>query len=628
MPHIREGSWAREAGVFLLWALLALTMTWPLPRHLGDAVLGPPGDNLEYVWKMWWFKHSLLERRASPFFNPDVFYPIGYPLALSETTLAHTLLGLPLTVLWGETVAYNFVILFSFVLSGYGLYRLLCALGARPLAALVGGAAFAFCPYRFAHLGAGHLPLMGTGWVPFLFLALERLAQAPSWRRGVAVGTFYALTALSSWYYALMFGLFGALFWLARARPWCTGRLAWQGALAAVLTAFLLIAPAALPMLKLYVGGQTRYDYSLSYVDRWSASPVDFVYPNAMHSWWGAALTRGYYQNIHENMVYLGIIAMALAIWGFMGYRAVPFVRVLALVGALALVLALGTTLHLAGEPVYVRVPERVEELFARGMYVLTGKLALNRVRFGALRRPGAIVLPLPGLLAYLFMPFMDAMRVWARFGLVTMFAVAVLAGLGAESLLARLDGRAGFGHLAGVGLLALVLLDFCVAPYPYGYTKTMGQPVDEWLAQQPRAPVIQFPLAKTWYGWALYPNCIHEQPLAYGYGTFVPAAYRQAVEALASWPSEEALECLRHWGVRYILVGARSYGARWPALQRELEANQGLIFQGVFRDRPRFYGDRLLYLVPPADTVPVTELINGPLTAYLRDEIYAYVLR
>lgn len=610
VAELGRDSWRVHAGVLLVLGLLSVLMTWPLVRHFSTAVLGPPGDNLEYVWKMWWFYHALVEQGSSPFFVPDVFYPFGYPLALSETTLAHTLLGLPLTALWGEVVAYNALVLASFVLSGYGVYRLLRALGSGVAGAFVGGVAFAFCPYRFAHLGAGHLPLMGTGWIPLLLLALERLIRRPSWRRGWPVGLFYALAALSSWYYAVMVALFAGLYLLLRARPWRAllwRKEVWQGLAVAGLVAAVLLAPAAWPILRLYGQGEVQHRFSLAYVDQWSASPLDFLYPNAMHSWWGAALTQAYAQNINENLIYLGWVALALAGVGFWRRRGECPVRALAWLGLVAVVLSLGTTLHFAGRPVYLPVPEQVEYQFSRAMYVLTGKWALNKVDYSPLRRAGAIVLPLPTLLLYLFVPAFSAMRVWARFGVMAMLAVALLAG----------------------ALVLAVLLDFSVAPYPYGYTEVRGQPVDRWLATQPAgSPVIHFPWDKTWYGWMLYPARVHGQPIAYGYGTFAPAGYRQAGQVLARFPAPEALALLREWDVRCVLVGAKSYGAAWPAVRRELEGNVGLEEVAIFQDQPLFHGDRLLKLVPPSPAVPATELVSGERRAYLEDEVHVYLLR
>ncbi len=632
--------WLTEVGVVCLFVLLTVFWTWPMVARWNSAVLGPPGDNLEYVWKMWWFKEAILTRGATPFFNPDVFHPYGYPVALSETTTAHTVLGLPLTAFWGETAAYNSMMFGSFVLSGYGLYRLLRELGVGAFGGIIGGIAFAFCPYRLSHLGAGHLPLMGTGWIPLLFWALERAIQRPSLRYGLLMGLFYALTALSSWYYAVMVAPFVALYLLLRARPW--KRNLWRGALwaslgAGVVLGAALILPAALPILGLYGRGETGYDFSLRYVDQWSASPLDMVYPNAMHPWWGEAATRGYYQNVNENLVYLGWVAMILAAVGVwrggrglkLGLGHASATRVWAIVGIVAIVLALGTTLHWGGQPVYVQVPDAVEHQFSRAMYVLTGRLALNKVDYGPLRREGAIVVPLPTLLLYLYVPLLSAMRVWARFGVLAMLAVAVLAGFGVERVLARLGGSTKRAVAAGAVICALLLVDFAVAPYPYGYSEVRGQPSDLWLRDRGEpGPIIQFPLEKTWYGWMLYPQRVHGRPMAYGYGTFMPQAYEQSTEILKSWPSEESLGLLRDWDIRYVLVGARSYGDAWPGLKAALDKTTALEQVATFQDSPLYQGDRLLKRVPPTRDVPSTELVSGDRTAYLNDEIHVYRLR
>jgi hypothetical protein len=623
--------WALEVAVLGLFVALTALLTWPMVAHWNSAVLGPPGDNLEYVWKMWWFKEAILTRGISPFFNPDIFYPFGYPVALSETTTAQTILGLPLTAIWGEIVAYNAMMFFSFVLSGYGLYRLLRELGVGACGGILGGVAFAFCPYRLSHLGAGHLPLMGTGWMPLLFMALERLVKQPSLRRGLPVGLFYALTALSSWYYAVMVAPFAVLYVLLRARPW-RHRL-WRGALWAGLgggavLAGVLITPAAWPILGLYGQGETGYDFSLRYVDQWSASPLDLVYPNAMHPWWGERLVRSYYQNINESLIYLGWVALGLAIVGVMRQSRGHWTRAWMVLGITAIVLALGTTLHWEGKPVYIPVSAAVEQQFSRAMYVLTGRLALNKVDYGPLRREGAIVVPLPTLLLYLYLPLITAMRVWARFGVLAMLAVAVLAGCGTDSILARLGSHAGRRTGVAAVLFALLVVDFAVIPYPYGYSEVRGQPVDLWLRDQGEpGPVIQFPLEKTWYGWMLYPQRVHGRPIAYGYGTFMPKAYEQSAQVLESWPSEEAIALLRRWGIRYILVGARSYGAEWPGLEPVLAKTPALEEVVVLQDVPLYHGDRLLALVPSTSDVPSTELVGGERAAYLNDEIHVYKL-
>ena len=608
-------------------------MTWPLVARFGTAVLGPPGDNLEYVWKLWWFKKALWDQRVSPLFHPGVFYPFGYPLALGETTMLHTVLGLPLTVLVGEVAAYNAMMCLSFVLSGYATYLLLRDLGCTAWAALIGGAVFAFSPYRLAHLGAGHLPLMGTAWVPLTFLSLERLVRRSSWGYALLAGLFFAFLALSSWYYAAMIAPFVLLYLLLRVRPL---RDLFRAAflvklLGAGLLALVVVAPAALPTLALASRGELGYGGSFKYIDRWSAGPLDFFWPTGMHSLWGAPVTRSYYQNIQEHQLYLGVVALALALIGLVVRRAERLPRVYALLGAVGFVLALGTTLHVKGDPLYVAVPRGVDVAFARMMNTLMSRWALNKLDYESLHLKNAIVIPLPTLLLYLFVPAMKAMRVWARFGLVALLAVAVLAGVGADWLLGRVGTkRSRPWKLAGAVILGLlVVLDFSVAPYPYGWTEVRGQPVDEWLAQQPPGtPIIHYPLAKTWYGWMLYPTRVHGQPVAYGYGTFAPSSYRAAQSVLESWPSEEALALLRQWGIRYALVGERSYGETWTEVQGRIDRLPGVREVAVFEDESLYHEGRLSRLVKPAPDVPVTELMNGRRRDLLQDRVWVYAIR
>ena len=59
------------AGAFCLaLVLLSLLMTYPLVTDIVHTVPGPPGDNFEYVYKLWSFKHSVLDLNRSPFFIP------------------------------------------------------------------------------------------------------------------------------------------------------------------------------------------------------------------------------------------------------------------------------------------------------------------------------------------------------------------------------------------------------------------------------------------------------------------------------------------------------------------------------------------------------------------------------
>lgn len=619
-------SWREHLAVLAAFAVLAAVGTWPLVAHLSDAVLGPPGDNYEYLYKIWWFKTALLERGQSPLFNPDVFYPSGYDVSLSETTLANMALALPFAAIWGEVVAYNTVVLLSFVLSGWAMYCLARVLTGSVVGGAVAGGIFAFSPYRMAHLGAGHLPLLGTQWIPLAFLFAERAFRTRRARDGALAGLFFGLTALSSWYYAYMVGLFLGLFgvirWAQTRREWEPRRLAGV-VVALVCVAGVVMLPAAIPLVRNAGAGATEY-HDLAYIDQWSAGVADFAWPSVLHPLWGETLAARYIPNIHEGMLYLGWAALALAgVW--LWKRRDRQLRPYAWLGLVGLALALGTTLHVAGGPVRIPAPEAVSQAFARGMYFLTEKAALNPLAFGKMDVPGTVLVPMPTLLLYLFFPFFTAMRVPARFALMTILAVSVLAGAGAAWLAGRAKARGGRLAVAG-GLALFLALDLASAPFPLGYSEARGQPVDAWLAAQPRpSPVAQFPLERTWYGYPLYQQRVHGQPIAYGYGTFVPLAFRQAEQTLRGFPSAEALAWLEGNGVRIVLLAQGSLGASWGEARALMDAREGWELAGRFEDMALYHGGALMRLVPPTPAIPPSEWVNGDKKAYIQDTIWAY---
>ncbi len=611
-----------------LFCLLSLVLTYPLVRGLGSAVLGPPspGDQFEYVYKVWWFKHSLLDVHRSPFFNPDMFYPFGYNVALSETTLSNTIPALPLTVLLGEVAAYNLIVLASFALSGLGMYLLVVYLTGSRVAGLLSGTIFAFCPYRMAHLGAGHLPLMGTQWLPLLLLYLDRMVMRQRWTDAAMAGLFFSLAALSAWYYAYMFALAGAVYVVLRGRPW--RQYLWQRGFAQRVLVFgavclLLVGPFAVPMTQLWEEGSRPQ--SLRYLDQFSASPVDFVYPNVMQPLWGVLLLTQYAQKL-EQMLFLGWVPLGLAAFAMWRQRNLAW-GAYAWLSAIFVLLSLGTTLHWLSSPLYITVPGWLERVFTLGMGFLTKRLALYPISSYSLRVENAVYVPMPTLLLYLFLPFFSAMRVWARFGLITALGVSVLAGRGLQRLLTRcaehhVPGNGPRKQTAGVGaskakwvavlLCAAVIVEFASFPYALGWSNVQARPVDGWLAsQQGDFAVMEFPVNAALSGRSLYAMRIHGKSITFGYGTFFPWDFERQRATLESFPSGESIVLLKEWDVRYVLVRSGSYGQAWPGIERDLTRRSGLRHVVTLDDEPIYEGDRLFYLMPGTEPAFVVDRVH-----------------
>ncbi len=623
---IRNVAWHLAVLGFL--CLLSLVLTYPLVRDLGSAVLGPPspGDQFEYVYKVWWFKHALLDLHRSPFFNPDMFYPFGYNVALSETTLSNTIPALPLTVLLGEVAAYNLIVLASFALSGLGMYLLVVHLTGSRMAGLLSGTIFAFCPYRMAHLGAGHLPLMGTQWLPLLFLYLDRMVVRQRWTDAAMAGLFWSLAALSAWYYAYMFALAGAMYVLLRGRPW-RQYLFHRGFAQRVLVfgaiCLLLVGPAAVPVTQLWQEGSRPQ--SLHYLDQFSASPVDFVYPNVMQPLWGAQLLTHYPQKL-EQMLFLGWVPLGLAALALWHQRSLAW-KAFAWLSAAFVLLSLGTTLHWLNSPVYITVPGWLERVFTLGMGFLTKSLALYPISSYSLRVENAVYVPLPTLFLYLFFPFFSAMRVWARFGLIAALGVSVLAGCGLRRLLSKAvalwmpangSGRqpaavaASRVQLVAVLVYAAVILEFASFPYALGWSRVQARAVDAWLASQHGDfAIMEFPVSAAISGRSLYAMRTHGKSITFGYGTFFPRAFDTQRATLETFPSSGSIVLLKEWDVRYVLVRSRSYGEAWQGIERDLTAAPGLRHVVTLDDEPIYEGDRLFHLMPGTEPAFVVDRVH-----------------
>ena len=574
---LRSRSWAWIGAASAVYALLAIVFTYPVVTRLDEVVLGGPGDNLEYVWKMWWVKHAVIDLRTSPLYAPQIYYPYGLNMANAELTPAHTYLALPLTMLFGPVVSYNLAILSSFVLSGLGMYLLVTAYTVRKGPAMISGLAFAFSPYRVVH-SVGHLPLMGTAWIPLTFWAAERWRG--SRRAGWAVlgGLFFGLTCLSSWYYAAFMTVAFAAFVLVRFRPW--RRDSWTpsslvGGLAFVIPAVVLVLPFAIPYLRVMAAGGLTH--SLGGVLMGSARLTDLVVPNPLHPVWGARmqqLSPSQTRALVERSVYLSWVMLVLAGVAVMGRKREAAVRSWLAVGALALVVALGPVLTWGGGAVTFPAPKVVERVLGRaGVWSL-----LQRFTTGE----GKFPVPLPALALRLFVPGFASIRAWGRMALFAVLAVAVLGGMGLDRLRGRLAGRASGRSSAIVvwGSAGLLLLDLAAIPPLWPrigkyVTSTEPRPVDVWLSEQPLGALVEYPLALS--GPGMYHTIAHGKPIVSGYGTFVPQHYQAAEPVLQNFPSAESLALLRAWGIRYVLVDSGRYGGGWPALMEQLQETDGL---------------------------------------------------
>lgn len=142
-------------------------------------------------------------------------------MAFSEHFLGASLIASPLQWIgFNPITAYNLTFLASFPLCGVAAYALSFTLTRRQDAAFVCGLAYAFNPYRVAHVQ--HLELLLGFGMPAALAALHSYAAMPRVKWLAAFAAALVCQALFTSYYALFFTLFFGLWilWFMRLRDW------------------------------------------------------------------------------------------------------------------------------------------------------------------------------------------------------------------------------------------------------------------------------------------------------------------------------------------------------------------------------------------------------------------------
>ena len=350
-------------GVFLAFAALTALCFWQVLPHLAATLLGPPEDNLQDFWNSWYaaqgheggFFFTRLIR--APEGTSLYYHSFAYPQVFAVWGLSR-IFGTSLPVL---TLLQNLTNLASFPLAGLGAYWLCRYLGAGRLGAAAGGFIFAFNPWHVAQ-ALHHAHVAGIEFLPFFVLcylkALERKDFA--WLAGAIL--FYALSALSCWYYlfyCFYFVGFHLIYLRLSTHRWPRG---WQLAVPALCLGgvAVLLAPLLAPMLQsglhgnAYQGGGNVFVADLL---GYTAFP-----PTHFLGQISANLYRHFSGNPWEDTVYLGLVNLALLAWGFWRTSKADRRTLWYALGGMLFfaVLASGEALHWRGMTLPIHMPDIV----------------------------------------------------------------------------------------------------------------------------------------------------------------------------------------------------------------------------------------------------------------------------
>lgn len=201
---MRSSGIRRHLPVLAGYGCVAVAFSWPLPLHLGTALLGPvSGDTGVYVWNLWVFRHEIVAHANFPFLTMEVL-PLGpaVPLTLHNYTTAANVAAFFLLPLIGIVTSFNVLTILSPVLAAYMMFLLVRQLTGDRGSSWVAGLAFGFCPFLNAR-AMEHFSLVQAAPLPLFVLLFERLRVRPTLPVAAATGATVAWAFLSDPYYAV-----------------------------------------------------------------------------------------------------------------------------------------------------------------------------------------------------------------------------------------------------------------------------------------------------------------------------------------------------------------------------------------------------------------------------------------
>ena len=519
--------WATAASLFF-----AVIVTWPQAVHIGTATVAH-GDPLFSIWRISWIAHALATAPLR-LLDANIFHPATRTLTFSDATLLEGVLAAPL--LWARvppTLVYNLLLVGGMAASGVAMFVLVRELTGRQGPALVAAAIFTMAPYRVEHIM--HLELQWAMWIPLTFWALHRVVDAPSPRAGAQAGLFFALQAISCVYYSVF---------LAIAATALVAMLACDSPrrIGAALTALGIGAVVAGVLLAPYIWPYLRSAQALGPRDpieiaRYSAQAVSYFAAPPQNWIWGWTADRW---GSAELRLYPGIVAVALA------------------AGAL------------------VARPSRIVV-----MYAVIAVLAVE-LSFGTNGRLYPLLMHLGGL---------QGLRAPARFGIIVVCGVAVLAGFGVRAL----QDLAGSGRwrMAAVAVpLILVSIDYANTGTALASTDSPRRAtLYRAMVALGRGVTVELPMPDPG---ALpgrdvdisYWSISHWFPLVNGYSGYYPPEYLRTIHEMRTFPDRPSLDRLHTLGVRYVVVHRSFYAeVELRALLLAMGKRPELHFEGNYTD-------------------------------------------
>lgn len=452
-------------------------LTFPQLHQFSTHYFTDEGDGLGNIWNLWWTNKAITELHQSPWHTTYLYYPYGTSLLPHTLNPFNGVMAMILMRFMSQVQVHNFIVVFTFVISGLTAFFLAREFTKSFPACLIAGFIFTFSEYHFAH-AQGHLNLLSMEWIPLFMLCWYRLIAKPRVVTGVlSAGTLF-LVLLCDYYYFLYCVIGGLLIFIwhwIRSKEWLFFlRSNYPHALGAFLLVTLITSgPLVVSLLILLVrdppsGAHDPASFSLDLLGLfipgryWRFSELTSFY-------WGGLNDRV------EKSVHIGFAVFFVLVFVWIKRKHLhEAVGLWFLVFLVFAVLALGPVIHIGGHVIGLPLtPYTVFEKFIPGMSL--GGMPVRMVSMAIL-------------------------------------AASVLAALGFAELLRRKGSSARSVALVGI-LLVVLAFEYLPGPLP-----ARENPLPDFVRELKKLPDGAIYDVRSSKFHALYYQTVHQRPMAFGY--------------------------------------------------------------------------------------------------------------
>lgn len=346
------------AAIYLLCTVMFF---FPTLKTISTSLIGPPEDNMWYLWNVWWGKKAVFEAGHQLTFTKYIFFPEGTSLVYNELSWYNFSLSLLLSSFLTPAATYNILMLSTFILSGIGAFLLIKYLVKDSVAALIGGFIFAFNPSHYSH-SLHHLNIASIQFIPFFILFFIRTVKGNSKKDLYLSMLFFFLNTACSWTYMIYMGFFMVFsygYLVVRRKKILQTDIIFKTFLI-ILPTTLIFSPWLLQMvlIRLAYPGVVAKGHS-AFVTDLAALFVPYPY----HLIGGMKIIKSIYFNmVHssggntwEAISYLGVVNLFLIIFSFRK----SFKHTARYYGGLLvfLLFAMGTQVRVSGEALPIFLP-------------------------------------------------------------------------------------------------------------------------------------------------------------------------------------------------------------------------------------------------------------------------------